>query len=417
MDERKRSIAELRLRVTEYRREMEKATEELGRFLLSRPDYLAGYENASAEYQRLLRDIDDSEMVTRRLMDGKDQLDENIRDQRLAEKSLELLRRDADEHYAAVGKIALENEYPAFDGGDVFVHRYQALVDRMAETETAIAAAEEETAMEGALARIGRSARKAVLRTSLNARLSELRHLYADYGKTYVEHAAHSDDGAFRGALEHNDGDAWDKLKKYIKDMEQQKQRLDDLKKDETTLRLGLEADTKDGNVRRTLIRLEKRLQEDQVRLKTLFEEVGARAAGFKDALVPMTLLIDMSHDAEPGTEQEVSLANQGEKTKHPSSAKRKITLKDILKVGEAAALVEKIKAFHESIETAKRQIERLEASLSLDKAEAELKGLEKELNDIDHKLKQAQQEKDLCLSKVAEKQAEIEKLTRLRAI
>lgn len=189
MDERKRAIRELAERRGEYLRALDETLEEVGRDALSSLDSTAevpealsqGAAEDAAEYRRLLRDIAEAREKAGAIRSEIDFLRESRRDERDLASRIGSLRRGLPELDAALGEAVLA-EAAIPEAALPFRNRLEVLVRRAEETEARIQELEHSDPAD-LLTAMGRGLKTALLRSSLSSRRSEVRRLYAEAGR------------------------------------------------------------------------------------------------------------------------------------------------------------------------------------------------------------------------------------------
>lgn len=379
MDERRQGIADLKKRIENYGRSLDAARETLGAAALSSP--LAGsvLTEDIAEGKRLERDLAEARANAKSIEDDTARLQELQLSERDKKLELEINRKDLFELRTRLGEAALSSATPPAtfapfrDRIDALAARVQAQEDRIAELETADEGG-------GLIAHIGRSARSALLRSSLAARRAEGRRILADAGAELAstDTALSSEDEEIRSAAE--------ALTSHSAAVDRGQAELSDIQSAIKELRARLSLGIASNNPRRAIAHLNRLIAEGAGLIATLRRGIGSRLLAVADG------------------------EGAGGKRKDPFADFASGLLSD----PAISGTLQQARADTESIAAAQRQIEKLEASLRIDVLSSELAGLRAASADHERRIAASTRALAELALRIEEREEEIATLTTL---
>lgn len=382
MDERRQGIADLKKRIENYGRSLDAARETLGAAALSSP--LAGsvLTEDIAEGKRLERDLAEARANAKSIEDDTARLQELQLSERDKKLELEINRKDLFELRTRLGEAALSSATPPAtfapfrDRIDALAARVQAQEDRIAELETA----DEGGGLIAHIGRSARSARSALLRSSLAARRAEGRRILADAGAELAstDAALSSEDEEIRSAAE--------ALTSHSAAVDRGQAELSDIQAAIKELRARLSLGIASNNPRRAIAHLDRLIAEGAGLIATLRRGIGSRLLAVADG------------------------EGAGGKRKDPFADFASGLLSD----PAISGTLQQARADTESIAAAQRQIEKLEASLRIDVLSSELAGLRAASADHERRIAASTRALAELALRIEEREEEIATLTTL---
>jgi chromosome segregation ATPase len=381
MDERRQGIVDLKKRLEDYIRSLDAAKEKLGAVALSDVRAEKVLAEDASEEKRLTLDLMDARAAAKSIQETSSRLQTLRLAERERKRELETLRRDLFELRARLGESALGSPNPP----SLFVpfkERIELVAARIEEQEARIAELENADDDGGLIAHLGRSAKSLILRSSQASRRAEGRRILSEAGAALAlaDEVLSSEEDSIREAAA--------ALIAHGECIASAEAEIADIQKEVKELSSTLATGDAGGNPRRAVARMEKMIAEGEASLASLRREVGARLLA--------------ASEGKSGTDRR----------KDPFD----VFAADLLSEESAAEPLAKARAYAASIVAAKRQMEKLEASLRIDALSSELTKLRGAVTDHERRIAASKRALEDLGLRIAEAERGIASLSELRA-